>query len=238
MTREAVDVGVVEPLVDLHGIFAGIRWRRGVWSTLAVVGLLLGVASALFLPQSATASARVYVVYPDAANSGESQEKTSVAVLMSSTVASAALQRLGSTERPEDFLNTYSAESQAANTLDITASGKNADDAVRNVQAITDAFITDHSATAPTTRPRRSSPRFESARPSSRTSLRAWTGSRQGRRRVPAPPGKARTMVTVRSSSPRSTALRARHRRTSSAIRRSQPVLGSWMRRIGRAAAS
>ena len=144
MSREAVDVGVVAPLIDLNGIAAGIRWRRRVWLALALVGLLLGVASAVLLPRPATASARVYVVHAEQSDSGESQMKTSITVLMSSTVANAALQRLNSTERTEDFLASYSAESLAANTLDITASGKSADDAVARVQALADAFIADH----------------------------------------------------------------------------------------------
>jgi hypothetical protein len=74
--------------------------------------------------------------------------KTSIEVLRSSTVASVALQRLGSTETPVEFLETYSGESLAANTLDITASGRTPEDAVARTQAVADAFIADHIARA------------------------------------------------------------------------------------------
>ena len=44
--------GMIEPLVDLQGLAAGIRWRRRLWGVCALVGLVGGVLAGLVLPDS------------------------------------------------------------------------------------------------------------------------------------------------------------------------------------------
>jgi Capsular polysaccharide biosynthesis protein len=138
----------LEPLIDLGGLVAGVRWRRRMWAIGALAGLLLGAVAAILFPGGTTASTRVYVVQIGEADSGEAAMKTSIAVLRSTAVASAALQRLGSDQNPTDFLEDYTAESIAANTIDITAEGRDTADAIARAQALADAFIADHVARA------------------------------------------------------------------------------------------
>lgn len=132
-------------LLDLQRLAAGIRWRRRLWGGLALAGLVLGVVSAFFLSTAATATTRVYVVHEDEqAGDRTTLMQTDVAVARTSTVAGAALTRLGVAERPQDFLTEYSATSPAANILELTIQGRSGADALARARALADAFIADH----------------------------------------------------------------------------------------------
>lgn len=136
----------LEPLLDLQRLVAGVRWRRRLWTTLALAGLLLGLVFSVLAPAGSTATAGLYVVHEDEeAGDRETLMKTDVAVLETTQVAGAALALLGITdERPEDFVRDYAGESTAANVLEITVSGAGRADAVRRAQALADAFIGVH----------------------------------------------------------------------------------------------
>src|SRR3954454_6455474 len=109
-------------LFDFRGLAAGIRWRRRLWAGLAVVGLLLGVGVATALPNRATATTQVFVIH-GSEGSGDVQSvmKTDLALLQTSTVAAAAVDRLRNGMEPERFLGTYSGVIVAGNILEITA---------------------------------------------------------------------------------------------------------------------
>jgi hypothetical protein len=132
-----------EPLIDLSGFVAGLRWRSRIWLSCAVVGVLLGLAAALLTPSGATAAARIFVVHEES-NEGEGAMKTDLAVLETTTVAAEAVRRLGITAPPEQFVGTYVGEVVAANVLGITAKGSDEQQAMDRAQAVADAFITVH----------------------------------------------------------------------------------------------
>jgi hypothetical protein len=132
----------LEPLLDLQGLLAGIRWRRRTWLSVGLLGLLAGALLAVLVPPPATAVARVLVAYDEGADSGAME--TSVALLETTQVATAALDRLDSAERPEDFLRSYQGEALTSNVLELTVQGATDREAVARAEALAEAFIADH----------------------------------------------------------------------------------------------
>jgi uncharacterized protein involved in exopolysaccharide biosynthesis len=110
-----------QPLVDLHRLLVGIRRRRRFWLSLGLLGMLAGVALAVLVPTPPTASTRLLVIHEDDQPSDSGTLiKTDIALLETTRVAGAALETLGSPERPEDFLRDYSAVAVSNNVLDLT----------------------------------------------------------------------------------------------------------------------
>ena len=133
------------PLFDLSGLVAGIRWRRRLWASLALVGLLLGLAAAAVLPTRASATADVFVTHEnEASGDGQSLMKTDLALLQTTTVAAVAVDSLKINMTPESFVSTYAGAIVADNILEITARGADDAEAMARVQAVADAFITVH----------------------------------------------------------------------------------------------
>jgi hypothetical protein len=139
--RPATTQNVLEPLIDLHRLSAGIRWRRRLWVTLALVGGLLGAAIPVLLP-SASATTTVYVVHEQEGVDSETAMKTDLALLETTAVAAAAATALRDDQPPEKFLRAFSGVSPAGNILQITATGANDQQAMDRAKAVADAFIT------------------------------------------------------------------------------------------------
>lgn len=134
-----------QPLVDLHGLLSGIRRRRRLWLSLALLGLIVGTALAVAIPSPPTASTRILVVHEqDQPSDPGTLVKTDIALLQTTRVAGAALKSLGIAERPEDFLKDYSAIAVSNNVLDLTVKGRTQADAVARAKAVAEAFITDY----------------------------------------------------------------------------------------------
>src|SRR5690348_3156362 len=105
-------------LIDLSGLVAGVRWRRRLWGTLA----LLGLAAGTVLPTRSTASADIFVVHENEdSGDGQSLMKTDLALLQTTTIADEALGQLRNGMTPEKFLSTYSGAIVANNILQVTA---------------------------------------------------------------------------------------------------------------------
>ncbi len=132
-----------EPLLDLQGLLAGIRWRRRMWACLGMLGLLAGALLPILVPPAPTAVARVLVEYDEAA-SGTAAMETSVALLETTQVAAAALERLGSGIAAEDFLQAYEGDGLTGNVLELRVVGRTDRQAVARAQALAEAFIADH----------------------------------------------------------------------------------------------
>ena len=133
------------PLLDLGGLVAGIRWRRRMLAAFAVIGLLLGVAAATALPTRASATADVFVTHEnEASGDGQSQMKTDLALLQTTSVAAVAVNTLRNGITPQDFVSMYSGAIVADNILEITARGATDAEALARVQAVANAFITVH----------------------------------------------------------------------------------------------
>lgn len=134
-----------EPLLDLDRLVAGIWWRRRIWMSLALLGVLVGVLLTVAAPPRPTAVARVLVARADdQVADRKTLMETDVAVFETTQVAGAALKELGIDGRPADFLATYRVEGITPNVLEITVDAPSDDDAVRRAQALADKFIAGH----------------------------------------------------------------------------------------------
>lgn len=134
-----------EPLLDLPRLLSGIRWRRRRWMSLAVLGLLGGALLVVLAPPAPTAVTRLLIVHEDDnASNSQSLLETELALLETTRTAAAALDRLGSDERPEDFLKDYTGTILTGNVLELTVHGSDDQDAVRRAQALADTVIADH----------------------------------------------------------------------------------------------
>jgi hypothetical protein len=133
------------PLLDLSRLMAGIRWRRRTWTSLALLGLFLGVLLTVLSPPPPTAVTTVLVAHTDDQKADpESLMQTDVALCQTSEVAGRALQELNINERPGDFLASYQCTSGAPHVLTITVTGASEPDAVRRAQVIADVFLANH----------------------------------------------------------------------------------------------
>lgn len=132
-------------LIDLSGLWVAIRRKRRLWLACGLVGLIAGGMLALVLPPTPTAVTRILVVHEqDGPSDGGSLIRTDVTLMQTTRIAAAALKRLGSTERPEDFLKQYQVAGLTNNVLEISVEGPTGAEAARRAKALADAFITDH----------------------------------------------------------------------------------------------
>ncbi|MEU3273741.1 Wzz/FepE/Etk N-terminal domain-containing protein [Saccharomonospora sp. NPDC006951] len=132
-------------LLDMQRLFVAIRRQRRLWLSAGLLGLLAGLALAVALPAPPTAATKLIVVHElDQPTDAGSLISTDATLLQTTRVAEEALKRLGSPERPEDFLETYGAVGLTNNVLELTVEGADDADAVRRAQALADAFIADH----------------------------------------------------------------------------------------------
>lgn len=144
MTGESI-TSMPEPLLDLERLVAGIRWRRRIWTSLALLGLFAGVLLTFLRPPIPTAVTRVLVVHADDQQADRTTlMATDVALCQTSEVARAALKQINVHERPGNFLATYHCVGVTGNILEITVSGTSDGDAMRRAQALADVFIANH----------------------------------------------------------------------------------------------
>ncbi|MGH3903825.1 MAG: Wzz/FepE/Etk N-terminal domain-containing protein [Pseudonocardiaceae bacterium] len=134
-----------EPLLDLQRLVAGIRWRRRIWVSIGLLGLLAGTLLAILVPPPPTAIARLLIVHEnDQESVSGSLMETDVALLETTQIAAAALERINADERPEDFLKSYTGEGLTGNVLELTVHGATDRDAVARAGALAEVFIADH----------------------------------------------------------------------------------------------
>lgn len=134
-----------EPLLDLQRLVAGIRWRRRSWVSLGLLGLFAGALLALLVPPPPTAVAQLLVVHEnDQESTDGSLMETDVALLQTTQIAAATLERINAPDRPEDFLKSYKGKGLTSNVLQLTVQGPSDRDAVVRAQALAEVFIADH----------------------------------------------------------------------------------------------
>ncbi|MFI1002640.1 Wzz/FepE/Etk N-terminal domain-containing protein [Streptomyces galbus] len=133
------------PLLDLQSLVVAVRRRRRLWSSAALLGLLLGVAVAVLMPPAPTAVTKVLVAHQeDQPNDPGTLIRTDAALLQTTRIAEEALRTLRSNEAPEDFLRDYSGLGLTNNLLQITVTGDSDADAEARAKALADAFVADH----------------------------------------------------------------------------------------------
>jgi capsular polysaccharide biosynthesis protein len=132
-------------LLDFARLWVAIRRGRRLWVAFALLGLIGGGALAVLMPPPPTAVTRILVVHEqDSASDGGSFIRTDVALMMSTRIAAAALDKLGSHEKPENFLKEFEVIGLTNNILEVTVEGPTSADAVKRAKALADAFIADH----------------------------------------------------------------------------------------------
>lgn len=136
------------PLLDLNGLLVAIRRRRRFWLSLGLLGFLLGAAAAVLLPPAPTAVTRLLVVHEnDSPSDGGSLMETDIALLETTRIAAATLDRLGpeaSGLPPTAFLESYEATGLTSNVMEVAVQGTTEQAAIVRAKALADTFITDH----------------------------------------------------------------------------------------------
>ncbi|MGS2590930.1 Wzz/FepE/Etk N-terminal domain-containing protein [Streptomyces hebeiensis] len=144
-TSTTPESSAAAPLLDLRSLVVAVRRRRRLWCSLALLGLLAGVAVAVLLPPPPSAVTKVLVAHAeDQPNDMGTLIRTDVAVLGTTRIADKALRSLKSSEAPEDFLRDYRGTGLTNNLLQIDVAGSSDEDAVARAKALADAFVADH----------------------------------------------------------------------------------------------
>ncbi|MDV9189621.1 Wzz/FepE/Etk N-terminal domain-containing protein, partial [Streptomyces sp. SR27] len=144
-TSEPSEPSAAAPLIDLQSLVVAVRRRRRLWGSLALLGLVLGAAVAVALPQPPTAVTKVLVAHQeDQPNDPGTLIRTDVALLQTTLIAENALDSLKSAEKPEDFMKDYTGSGVTNNLLRIDVTGDSDAEAVARAQALADAFVADH----------------------------------------------------------------------------------------------
>jgi uncharacterized protein involved in exopolysaccharide biosynthesis len=132
-------------LLDFGKLWVAVRRKRRLWVTFALLGMIGGGMVALLMPPAPTAVTRILVVHEqDGPSDGGSLIRTDVALMDTSKIAAAALKRLNSTERPEDFLKDFDVVGLTNNVLEVSVKAPTGAEAARRAKALADAFIADH----------------------------------------------------------------------------------------------
>ncbi|MGW8761639.1 Wzz/FepE/Etk N-terminal domain-containing protein [Streptomyces sp. NPDC055815] len=144
-TSTTSESSAAAPLLDLHVLVVAVRRRRRLWGSLALIGLLLGAASAILLPPRPTAVVKLLVAHQaDQPSDPGTLIRTDVELLRTTRIASQALKSLGSPVKPEDFMKEYEGAGLTNNVLQISATGDSDREAVARAGALADAFLADH----------------------------------------------------------------------------------------------
>ncbi|HET9138538.1 Wzz/FepE/Etk N-terminal domain-containing protein [Actinophytocola sp.] len=134
-----------EPLLDLQRLGTGIRRRRRLWLAVGVLGMIAGTLLAVLLPPKPTAVAMLLVVHEgDQATDSGGLVKTDVAVLQTTRIAQAVVDKLKLGERAEVFLKSYESVGLTNNIIELTVSAPTETDATARAQALAEVFIADH----------------------------------------------------------------------------------------------
>jgi len=132
-------------LLDFARLWVAIRRGRRLWLTFALLGLLGGAVLTVLMPPAPTAVVRILVVHEqDGPSDGGMLIRTDVALMMTTRVASEALEKLKVDERPEDFLKEFEAVGLTNNILEVTVKGPSGAEAARRAKVLADVFIADH----------------------------------------------------------------------------------------------
>lgn len=144
-TSTTSESSAATPLLDLQALVVSVRRRRRLWSSLALIGLLIGATLAVLRPPPPAAVAKLLVAHQeDQPNDTGTLIRTDVEVLQTTRIADKALRSLKSSERPEDFMQDYRGTGLTNNLLQIDVTADSDAEAVARAKALADAFVADH----------------------------------------------------------------------------------------------
>jgi capsular polysaccharide biosynthesis protein len=127
-------------LVSFGFIWAALRRRLLLWTTLAVAGLIIGCGIYVGSPPADKATTGIFLV-SDPTHNSVTEVQTDIALAESLPVASAVVQQLGLQEAPSNFLANYTATGTTSQVLTITASASSNGEAVRRASAVATQFL-------------------------------------------------------------------------------------------------
>ncbi len=120
-------------------------YKRQLWCSLALLGLLAGAAVAVLMPPAPSAVTKVLVAHQeDQPNDTGTLIRTDVEVLGTTRIADKALRSLKSPENADDFMREYRGTGLTNNLLQIDVTGDSDAEAVARAKALADAFVADH----------------------------------------------------------------------------------------------
>jgi capsular polysaccharide biosynthesis protein len=137
---DRAEAGPGTGLVSLSFLFAALGRSKRLWCTLAVVGLLLGVAYIKAVPPGYTGTTSVLLA-DNPSMTPANEVPVDAAVAASIPVAAGVVRQLGLSESPSSFAATYQVTTVTYQVLRISVSGQNADDAMRKASAIATQFL-------------------------------------------------------------------------------------------------
>ncbi|MEU6120450.1 Wzz/FepE/Etk N-terminal domain-containing protein [Streptomyces sp. NPDC047123] len=144
-TGKTTETPDAAPLFDLQSLVVAVRRRRRLWCSLALLGLLAGVALAVLRPPPPSAVTKVLIAHEDdQPNDTGTLIRTDVELLGTTRIAAKALHTLKSGENPEDFMKEYRGTGLTNNVLQIDVTGESDADAVARAEALADTFVADH----------------------------------------------------------------------------------------------
>jgi capsular polysaccharide biosynthesis protein len=188
-------------LTSVGYIRAALHRGRWLWRITAVAGLLIGAAAFKVLPPAPHAEASILL-----ANNPFEQNINAVvddqAIIESRTVAAAALQKLGLHEDPGVFVGNYIASPLTNRVITITVKAKSSQTAIREANAVADAFLAFQKRQALALETRGNSSLQQSIRQAQQgiASLRARIGSLSSQPASPAEQREMKTLLAQRSA--------------------------------------
>lgn len=133
------------PLLDLQRLGVGIRWRKRMWISIALLGLLLGGLFGALVPPQPTAVSRLLIVHEnDVPSDVGNLMATDVALIQTSRIAAAALKQIGATDNPQSFVKQYEAIGLTSNVLELTVEAGTDRAAVARANALAEIYLADH----------------------------------------------------------------------------------------------
>ncbi len=139
---EAADTSVaagVPGLVSLSYLAAAIRRKVVLWSSLTLVGLLLGAAVYVKIPPPYKATATLLIPYSNSVNNGDGAPDaiaTDVSLFESDGVATLTMHKLGLNEPTSTFLGRYTITVVTDQILSITLTAPSSSQAVAWTNAL------------------------------------------------------------------------------------------------------
>ncbi len=138
---EAVEHPVtLSPFVAIPFLAAAIRRRWRVWAGAGLLGLLAGLLLTLAFPAHNTATATLLLVHPGGSQPTRAMQ-TNLGLLETTTVAKAAIDRLGIRMSPQKFRSHFSGTPRSEDLLGVSARGPNTREASRRAAAVADSFL-------------------------------------------------------------------------------------------------
>lgn len=128
------------PFVAVPFLASAIRRRWRVWAATLLLGVLLGLLLTLAFPSQRTATATLLLVHPGGSLPTHAMQ-TNLGLLETTTVAQAAIDRLGLAMSPQRLRKQYYGTLRSEDLFSVSARGPDTREASRRAAAVAEAFL-------------------------------------------------------------------------------------------------